>query len=162
MGVDWMSIALTQDPNSFAVWHMLRDWIEGVKLAAEINSEDEMLLAKTIIDAMPDGIVLKHQVTTAVPDTIQLFHETDFMDRKIATSRACWILSYENDSLAPDQILQFPPEKIFLQAFWTAGKLKELLEIGYDGGICFMGGEEDKTGVRDYERMDELLGVLLQ
>ena len=44
MGVDWMSMPLTHDPQSFAMWHTLADWIEGVKLAAEIDVNDEMLV----------------------------------------------------------------------------------------------------------------------
>ena len=59
MGVDWMSMELNSDPTSFMRWHTLRDWVEGVKLAAEIDAGDEMLLSKTIIDARPDGIILK-------------------------------------------------------------------------------------------------------
>ena len=58
MGVEWMSIKLSADPASFSKWHMLKDWVAGVKLAAEIQMEDEMLLAKTIIDAAPDGIII--------------------------------------------------------------------------------------------------------
>ena len=60
MGVDWMSIELNNDPASFMRWHTLKDWVSGVKMAAEIIVPDEMLIAKTIIDAKPDGIVFHH------------------------------------------------------------------------------------------------------
>jgi hypothetical protein len=35
--------------------------------------------------------------------------------------------------------------------------LGTLLDAGYKGGVCFTGGEEDATGMRDYEVMDGLL-----
>jgi hypothetical protein len=39
-------------------------------------------------------------------------------------------------------------------------ELNTLLDGGFSGGICFMGGEEDKTGVRDYAAMDDLFEIL--
>src|SRR5687767_4011691 len=57
MEVDWISMELSVDPLSFSRWHTMRDWISGVKLAAELQEADESLVAKTIIDARPDGII---------------------------------------------------------------------------------------------------------
>ena len=76
MGVDWMSMELNGDPTSFMKWHTLKNWVEGVKLVAEIDTTDEMLLAKTIIDAMPDGIIVSTIAPLDIPAEIQLFHET--------------------------------------------------------------------------------------
>ena len=160
MGVDWMSIPLTADPKSFSIWHMLKEWIEGVKLAAEINGNDEMLFAKTIIDAAPDGIILSDLITPDIPSSIQIFHESDLLDTVVLAAGNTLILEYEPGESMVDRILQFPTDKIFLQTTWTTEQLEELLSSGYRGGICFSGGQEDITGVKDYGMMDEMLGLL--
>jgi hypothetical protein len=158
MGVDWMSIRLNADPTSFSKWHMLKDWVAGVKLAAEIQDDDEMLLARTIIDAEPDGIILNQLKIPEVPDNIQLFYEADSIEDFIQPGEGTFIIQY--DVLEMDKILQLPSDRIFLQASWSLIQLELLLNKGYTGGICFLGGAEDKTGMRDYGVMDELIGLL--
>ncbi len=160
MGVDWMSILLTADPKSFSLWYMLKEWIEGVKLAAEIHAEDEMLLAKTIINAAPDGIILGDLSTPDISSSIQIFHEADLLDTVVLSAGNTLILEYEPGESMMERILQFPLDKIFLQSPWTTEQLEGVLSSGYRGGICFSGGQEDITGVRDYEVMDQLLGLL--
>jgi len=158
MGVDWMSIQLSADPASFSKWHMLKDWVAGIKLAAEIQVDDEMLLAKTIIDAAPDGIILNKLNIPEIPKNIQLFYDTNISKDFIQSDQGAFIFHY--DDFAEDQILQLPSDRIYLQASWSLTKLEQLLNKGYTGGICFMGGQEDKIGMRDYGVMDELIGLL--
>ena len=154
MGVDWMSIALNNDPTSFMRWHTLKDWVSGVKMAAEINNPDEMLIAKAIIDAKPDGIVL-HQpgVPEGISD-IQLFYDVAHGEEGLFDKSSICI--YPFGSLDKNQLLTLNPQTTFIEAEWTLPMLDQLLQSGYTGGICFTGGEEDVTGVRDYEMMDEL------
>ncbi len=161
MGVDWMSIELHQDHASFSLWHILKEWIEGVKLVAEIVADDETLLAKTIIDAAPNGILLNQLIYPEVPNNIQMFYEMDMIPQNIAEGDPIFLLPFETNMLASGKILGFPTDKIFLQSSWSMHKLKTLLDSGYKGGICFSGGEEDQTGVRDYGLMDDLLGLLI-
>jgi hypothetical protein len=155
MGVDWMSIELNNDPTYFMRWHTLKDWVSGVKLAAEIITPDEMLIAKTIIDARPDGMVL-HQIE--VPEGlpgIQLFFAIVPGDDKVF--HEAYFSIYPYGSLNQEQLLTLDPQTTFIEAEWTVAMLDQLIQSGYTGGICFTGGEEDVTGVRDYEMMDELL-----
>jgi hypothetical protein len=161
MGVDWMSMELNGDPASFMRWHTFKDWVEGVKLAAEIVTYDEMLLAKTIIDAQPQGIIF-HQAggSAGLPD-MQLFYDLGDSDaQSILPERSIRIIPYHplTDMLS---FLDQDPQTLFLQADWQPEMLSTLLEAGYKGGICFSGGEEDATGMRDYEVMDELLERLI-
>ena len=160
MGVDWMSMQLTSDPTTFSIWHMLKDWIAGVKLAAEIPADDEMLLAKTIIDAIPDGIILNQLIVPDVPQTIRMFYEVDEIDKINGKGGLSFILSYDSNLSTSNKILEIPSNKIFLQSSWTLYKLNSLIESGYKGGICFSGGEEDKTGLRDFSVMDDMFRVL--
>ena len=158
MGVEWMSIKLSTDPVSFSKWHMLKDWVAGVKLAAEIQMEDEMLLAKTIIDAAPDGIIINQLNIPEIPGNIQIFYDTNNLDSLSQHRKGTFIFHY--DEVEEDKILLLPSDRIFLQTTWSLTLLEQLLNKGYAGGICFSGGEEDKTGVRDYGVMDELIGLL--
>ena len=160
MEVDWMSIHLNTMPSSFSEWHTMKDWIEGVKFAAEIPADDEMLLAKTIIDAKPDGIILNQLTFPDVPQSIQMFYETDADDILNLAGEAFYIIPYQPDLLISGRILQLPPNKIFLQTSWSLYQLTQLLDAGYQGGICLMGGDEEATGVRDYGLMDDLIALI--
>ncbi len=156
MGVDWMSIELNEDPTSFMRWHTFKDWVEGVKLAAEIYTNDEMLLAKAVIDAQPQGMIF-HQTggSAGMPD-MQLFFDINADDPHELPECSIRILTYHPlvDMLS---FLDLDPQTTFLQAEWSSEMLNTLLEAGYKGGICFSGGEEDATGMRDYEEMDGLI-----
>jgi hypothetical protein len=159
MGVDWMSMELNNDPTSFMRWHTLKDWVEGVKLAAEIDATDEMLLSKTIIDAQPDGIILTQIIDLEGISDAELFFDTQYVNpEKCRKDRFC---IFHIDDLETDQILERDPSTTFVQHEWTMDELEKLLQSGYQGGICLTGGDEDATGMRDYELMDELIERLM-
>ncbi|MEO6132516.1 MAG: hypothetical protein ABIQ02_11755 [Saprospiraceae bacterium] len=160
MGVDWISIELNADPASFFLWHTLKDWVEGVKLAAEISMPDETLLAKTIIDAYPDGIILNSLIVFDMPPDIQVFYDMKQDDRVDLLHRDHLIIEYDPET-NKNLLQNFDRNKIFLQSDWTPGTLDQLLESGYGGGICFSGGDEETKGMRDYAIMDDMLGRLL-
>lgn len=160
MGVDWMSMTLTDKPQTFAMWHTLSDWIAGVKLAAEIDVHDEMLIAKTMIDAKPEGIISNQNNVAAIPSTIQLFVENQVPSAIEGDNNAFYLLPYDKD-FPHDLITGKASENIFLISEWTRDSISELLTKGYKGGFCFSGGEEEEVGVRDYELMDELLELIL-
>lgn len=159
MGVDWMSMELNSDPASFMRWHTFRDWIEGVKLAAEIDAADEMLVSKTIIDANPDGIVLTQLLDLEGISDAELFFDTHYINPDKCPTDSFSIIHF--DEIDTDQILSLDPSNTFIQHDWTVDELENLLRLGYTGGICFSGGEEDATGMRDYELMDKLLERLI-
>lgn len=159
MGVDWMSMALTNDPQSFAMWHTLADWIAGVKLAAEIESHDEMLLAKAIIDAKPQGIVSTQNIAETIPSTTQLFLDGDSPGNVPEEPGIFYIKTYD-PNLLQDYIGDINHERVFLFTDWTKESLEEVIAAGFKGGICFSGGEEQEIGMRDYELMDDLLELL--
>ena len=154
MGVDWMSMELNSDPTSFMRWHTLKDWVEGVKLAAEIDAADEMLVSKTIIDARPDGIVLTQLLDLEGISDAELFFDTHYINLEKCPTDSFSIIHF--DEIEIDQILSLDPSNTFIQHEWTVDELESLLNLGYEGGICFSGGEEDATGMRDYEVMDEM------
>lgn len=160
MGVDWMSIHLTSDPDSLAFWHAIREWVEGVKLAAELDNWNEDWLARVVIDAQPDGIVFHRNSPLPQLEGIRLFLTSGSLDDFIRPSQNSLISSYP-DAGVWKKISDFPaPDQFFLEADWTVEMMEELLAEGYNGGFCFRGGSEEEKGIRDYESMDELLGIL--
>ena len=160
MGVDWMSMELNNDPTSFMKWHNLKDWVEGVQLAAEIDTQDEALLAKTIIDGRPDGIILTQLLREGELSDVELFFDTHYIHRNKCPVGSFEIIHF--DEIDADSILGLSSLSTFLQHEWTPDLLEFLLAAGYEGGICFSGGEEDVTGMRDYEAMDQLLALLIE
>ncbi|HZV69697.1 MAG TPA: hypothetical protein VFG10_09140 [Saprospiraceae bacterium] len=159
MGVDWISMELGSDPASFMRWHTLKDWVAGVKLAAEIDMNDEMVLAKTIIDARPDGIFVEKDSSGDLLSELEIFYQVNSTDEIIPGNEAKLILPY-SDMTPVESLLNIPSDKIFLEAIWTVDMLTDLRMNGYVGGICFMGGDEDITGVRDYGVIDEMMEIL--
>ena len=155
MGVDWMSMELTEDQMSFDRWHALKDWVAGVKLVAEFDFKNEDLLAKVIIDAMPEGVVLDETSTLFISEDIQVFREIQDSS-KVTDQRNDYFISPIDGML---RLNNFPIdiEEIFLQADWNMEKLKEVISTGYKGGFCFEGTKEEMTGMKDYSEMDEML-----
>lgn len=160
MGVDWITMILGEEPSSFMHWHALREWVEGPKLIAELATSDEMLLAKTIIDAKPDGLLLQDPKPLEIPASITLFVESDSPDFSKWPPDTSVILHDVHGSFTSDQLATLDSARIFLQMDWTAERLESLLDSGYAGGICFTGGSEQATGMRNYDVMDQLLDVL--
>ena len=158
MGVEWMSMVLTNDQVSFSQWHALRDWISGVQLAAEIPGADETLMAKTIIDAKPDGIILENLDHIHLTGGMQVFllNDNDAVQKENALYTQ--IIHYPDFELA--DILQLNPQLIFLEANWTKELIMEMKSKDYNGGYCFAGENETAVGIRDYARMDEMLELI--
>jgi hypothetical protein len=161
MGVDWMSISLTPDPTSFAFWHAIRDWVEGVKLAAEIDNPEEEVLARVVIDAKPEGIVIKNNSSLVIPEGITLLYSADEGDECVIPDTGSLIWPYPATGGWKKIAVFNAPHQLFLEADWTVGMLEEVLATGYDGGICFRGGTEEEKGMRDYSQMDEMINLLM-
>jgi hypothetical protein len=158
MGVDWMSMVLSDDQVSFSKWHTLRDWISGVQLAAEIPNADETLMAKTIIDAKPEGIILENLDQVHMTGGLQVFLLNAGDEKLRENELYTQIIPYSDFEL--EYILQLNPQLVFLEANWTNDMIMELKSKNYRGGFCFAGESELAVGVRDYTGMDEMIGLI--
>lgn len=159
MGVDWISMELNDDPVSFTRWHAMRDWVEGISLAAEIKTEDESVIARAIIDAKPDGIITDNLELIHLTGGLQLFYLTEQLSNPVAQF-AILILSYHPSQISLETIIHFPQNQIYLEADWSLENISQVLEKGYRGGFCFKGSLEDQIGIKDYSQMDELIGLI--
>ena len=160
MGVDWMSMELTEDPLSFSRWHTFHEWISGVRLAAELNTIEESVIAKAIIDAAPDGII---------SDTLDLIHMTGGIELFLLTTQ----LSGGNGNGLYNRIIPYlslpsdfnvasfqHPELIYLEHEWTPAVIGTLISKGYKGGFCFRGSDETMVGVKDYTTLDFMIELI--
>jgi hypothetical protein len=158
MGVEWISLDLNEDPNTFHRWHSLKDWIAGPKLAAEMLTRDESVFARMIIDANPDGLISKLNFTQEQRENIQLFIEYDRIEQLDIFQNAFCIVEYYPDQIGA--ILALPPEKLFIQDTWNPGSILQLKNDGYKGGFCFESASEMTTGIRDFTLMDEMIEII--
>ena len=159
MEVDWISMELSEDPLSFAKWHTLRDWISGLKLAAELKSCDESLIAKTIIDAKPDGIITGDMDIIHMTGGIEVFILTDKPLTSLAAQPFAQIIPY--DAEISEEVFNSRGNEsfLYLQADWTPDMIMDLKNKGYNGCICFNGAEETAIGIKDYEEMDRMIEI---
>ncbi len=158
MGVDWMSMVLSDDQASFSKWHTLRDWISGVQLAAEIPDADETLMAKTIIDVKPEGIILDNLDQVHLTGGLKVFLLADGDASQKENALYTQIIQYSDVEI--ENLLQLNPQLVFLEANWTNDMIMELKGKNYRGGFCFAGESETAVGVRDYSEMDEIIGLI--
>jgi hypothetical protein len=157
MGVDWMSMELTKDQVSFDRWHARKDWVSGVKLAAEVDIQDEELLAKVIIEAKPDGIVVSEPLQVELPKEITVFHVMESVSGILLPDDGLLILNYDPFMTRIQSMLGYDQKKIFLQADWTPQLIEDVMQLDFHGGFCFLGSGEETVGVKDYSEMDEML-----
>lgn len=160
MGVDWMSIRLDSNPVSFSFWHTLRDWVEGVRLAAEIDEDDEMLLSKIIIDAKPDGIIAGHLEFVHLTGGLDMFVTNHEFNASLSENGIKVILPYIHEQTEPHSFLHIPADLIFLESHWTAEAIVAVKTLGFAGGFCFHSSPETKTGMKDYSDFDHLLELI--
>lgn len=160
-GIDWISMLLDENPTSFSLWHTVRDWIEGVQMVAEPASGDESLIAKVIIDAKPDGIVLPDLTLIHLTAGITPFIESDEINNDPDQSMLYQIIAWPNENVLLGDILKNDASKVFLQADWSVELIKELKEKGYEGGFCLNGSPEDKVGVKDFSDVDEVIELII-
>lgn len=156
MNVDWISIRLTDDLPTFSKWHTIRDWISGVKLAAEIINSDESLIAKTIIEAKPEGVI---------SDDLGIIHLTGglelFVTTEIITSGSKDLYSQIIPIESYGSLANIPPhtsEQTYIEAAWTPDMITALMKTGYSGSFSFASVNETDNGMKDYSVMDEMIG----
>jgi hypothetical protein len=160
VGVDHMSLELDESQITFDRWHAIKNWIEGVSLIAEPANTDESLLAKIIIDAKPNGLVITPAMLPAIPSEMEMFMMEYNVMNPAFLPGVKLILDAESDLLESGfQFLHYE-QPVYLQMNWNPLLLARVLQQGYTGGICFTGGKEEITGVRDYNLMDDMISLL--
>jgi len=160
MEVDWISLELNVEHATFSKWHTMRDWISGVKLAAEVINGEESLISKIIIDANPDGMVCQNLDFLHLTGGIDLFLVSENLNSIEMNALITHIVPYHFYIAEPDLFQPVSKGNIYLEANWTTDSIAGLKSSGYSGGICFSGGEESAVGVRDFSLVDEMIELI--
>lgn len=157
MEVDWISMPLSEDPATFLLWHNLRSWISGIRLASELSIKDESLISKAIIDAAPEGLIMDDMEMVHLTGGLDFFLVTDEVNATVGDEVFAQIVRYQSNM----PLSHFrSPQRIFLEANWSAEMIEELKRNNYSGGFCFNAVDEDKLGMKDFSMMDELLDCI--
>ncbi len=159
-GVDWLSIRLHSDPASFSFWHTVRDWVEGIRLAAEYEENDEMLLSKIIIDAKPEGLLANHLDFVHLTGGLEMFVVADDYHSHLLHHGIKVILPYDQGMADGKSFLSIPPDQIYLESEWNEQSILDIKNSGYSGGFCFRSTPESKTGMKDFSEIDHLLELI--
>jgi hypothetical protein len=161
MQVDWISMRLNDDQSTFNRWHTFREWISGVRLAAEVKTDDESLIAKSIIDANPDGIITDDIGIIHLTGGITLFITSEKMIPGWKDNLFTQILplkTYDNDLVMPEHFA----DHIYLEATWTPDLITRVKDSGYNGGFAFSDTEQAVDAMKDYSAMDALIESIRQ
>lgn len=153
-GVDWISLDVADNAESFARFQVIRDWVEGVRIAAEPLADDENLLARILVDLQPDGLVLGPGMSSGIPAHVQVF-------------LAVRVAGVEEQLPGQKLILDFTDERQdnwreadFLEADWTTESIAAVRNAGFAGGFVLSGQHEEEIGVKDFTRLDEVMNLL--
>lgn len=157
-GADWLSLDISADAESLSRFHAIRDWVEGVSIAAEPVRLGEEMWARLIIDARPEGLLVAADRLAEVPPGIRCFVEVGSQPDGSALPGEV-IRIFRMDDIS-DWVTQGIRDKDFIETAWTPEAVRRLLESGYNGGFCLRGGREDQTGVKDFTELDEVIGLL--
>src|SRR5687767_6739171 len=113
-----MSIQLTEEPSSFSKWHTMREWVSGVKLAVELFYQEESLIAKTMIDAQPDGLVVDNLDFIHLTGGVDLFILPEKLLPQTPDQLFAQIISYDPSGMETNLDKFLFPHLIYLEANW--------------------------------------------
>jgi hypothetical protein len=156
-GVDWISLDVADDVESFARFKAIRDWVEGVNVAAEPSTQDEDLLARILIELRPAGMIVPVESVNTIPPDVQCFVaiESEAEGKMPSHVRRIVVLP----ATMADSANTWRRDDL-LEADWTPGSVRQMIEAGYAGGYCLHGGREELTGVKDFTPIDEIMDLL--
>jgi hypothetical protein len=156
-GVDWISLDVVDDAESFARFQAIHDWVEGVSVAAEPLADDEDLLARILIELRPAGMIVPIEAANMIPPDVQCFFAVE-ADAAVNVPRGARRIVVLPEKMASEH--NSWAEEDLLETEWTPGLLRRMIDAGYAGGYCLHGGREELTGVKDFTPIDEIMDVL--
>jgi hypothetical protein len=156
-GVDWISLDVADDAESFARFQAIRDWVEGVNVAAEPLTDDEDLLARILIELRPAGMIVPLELVNMVPPDVQRFVAIE-SDAAVSIPPGARRIVVQHAPM-PDVPNPWVKEDL-IETDWTPGLLRRMIDAGYAGGYCLHGGTEELTGVKDFTPIDEIMDLL--
>lgn len=147
MGVDWMGFDLRSD-SSIGLSHVqaFSEWIEGPALIADVRGKDVDQIAEILSGFKADGLIVSEEIE--LPNyggsVFRIAPDEGNCDRIIAS---------HNESL-PESLTGVPVWR-HVSGVHDLASLQE-----GTAGVVIVGGEEEQTGVKDYDEIDQLFEAL--
>lgn len=165
----------------------IREWVGGVLSVGEFGmaSGDDLMSAAVNyrLDAVQVGMFTPLETLESLQGQITIFREVVVQPDSTATSLRAEIQRAAH--LVENTVLSFLPGRIswrqlragkpfdveelqalchdfqvFLELQWDSATLEEALRLVKPYGIVLHGGDEEKTGVKSFDELDELFEIL--
>jgi phosphoribosylanthranilate isomerase len=187
--VEWLGFQLEAgderyiSPDSVAV---IKEWVDGVKVVGEFSfskTGDIRALADRLgLDAVQVGMFAEIEELPAlagIPVIKEVIvdeetTETDFLEHLLDYSPFCdaFLLDFANSGITWEKIkrgIPFPKEvlksacqhnRVIVNIELSSAIIQEFLSTIRPYGLNVTGGEEEKTGFKSFEELDEIFDLL--
>lgn len=165
----------------------IREWVEGPKIVGEFSLSDKTEILRQVNDLKLDAVQLGMftdlatvmDLSNALPvikeiviDASSTVGDIEFMLDHFAPYTSCFLLNFDKGGFSWADVQQgkmLSPESLrdFCQRFpillgigVQASELKGMLDYLQPLGLNLLGGEEEKTGVKSFDDVDDIFEAL--
>ena len=191
MGVEWLGFNLNPQNGSVisaASIHEIEGWVEGVQIVAEYGREHWDKIRESVLEVIPNVIQVGEncgiQEMLELPPSVQVIREF-IIDKETSAEQLieemenldghvmAFAFNFMGNSLTWDHLVKGIPFSVstleeitarfpvILEVDLDVPGLKACLSLSSLEGITLKGGEEEKTGFKSFEELDELFDVLM-
>lgn len=188
--VDWIGFDFRVGSETYiapAMMSAIREWVGGVQCIGEFELETALEIQALIqdlqLDAIQMGMLSSLETLVALQTSVPVFKEIviDFdtspsaLHAQLALFQpwvAAFVLDFQKNGIeweALQQGIPFPLQqlqaitndfRVLLHINLQPKVLKNILEMLQLYGLCVKGGEEEKTGFKSFEEMDDIFEIL--
>lgn len=154
MGVEWMSFLFGQDGISEVEFHGIVEWIEGPKVAVEGVMDDALL---------PEIVKIKEEGFIDPSEEHILQVDLDMWSQAPYDLQAQAVLLHAESIIQIKEHIDFLKEQsvpYFLDGDFSNEELIEIAGLIPNLGIAILGSGEEKTGFKDFDKIDQLFEAL--
>lgn len=162
MGADFLGFTIHPDHPQFVSPPQLKeimDWVEGPETVLEIPDVIDDLWLSNYRNLLED-YYLESPISNFYPD----FHVLSSLDMNIADKECFIIYQSATPWKAQQDIISYLcskyKDRIFLDVPFEVKELESLLSLN-PYGMILRGGEEEKTGYKSYNDLDEVFEFLM-
>ncbi|MCB0650702.1 MAG: hypothetical protein KDC85_05450 [Saprospiraceae bacterium] len=191
MGVEWLGFNLNPQNGSVISAASIREiegWVEGVQIVAEYGREHWDKIRESVLEVIPNVIQVGEncgiQEMLELPPSVQVIREF-IIDKETSAEQLieemenldghvmAFAFNFMGNSLTWDHLVKGIPFSVstleeitarfpvILEVDLDVPGLKACLSLSSLEGITLKGGEEEKTGFKSFEELDELFDVLM-
>lgn len=157
-GVDWITFPSSRHSDNLSSIKEIIDWCEGPQFAIELDEADEHFATFVYQELNIDGFIVDHRwLDPALGKQLLWVNPGEDKDDMEA---------WEGIILSPSHLKDLPARLVEKSWINTSGlSLTEVNEIldTFDGiGLVLFGSQEEKTGFKSFEDLDEWIDLLLE